>query len=144
MLARLFRSGELTAIWVPDEAHEVIRDLIRGRRQAKQDLTAGRQMLLGFKLRHGRKFSGGTHWRWLGEQAFDTPHQQFVFGEGTRRIEEAQHRCERLDRMLKEALPYWSFAPLVQALQVLRGVGLVIAAILVAEIGDLDRFETPK
>ena len=148
-LARLLRAGELTPIWVPDEAHEAIRDLVRGRRQAKQDLAASRQMLLGFLLRHGRRFSGRTHWskahwRWLGEQSFATPHQQFVFGEGIRRIEEAQTRCNRLDAMLVEAMPHWSLAPLVEVLQALRGVGLVVAATLVAEIGDLGRFETPK
>lgn len=65
-------------------------------------------MLLSFLLCHGRKFAGRTHWskahwRWLGEQAFDAPHQQFVFGEGIRRIEEAQQRCDRLDAMLVEA-----------------------------------------
>ncbi len=149
MLARLLRSGELTAIWVPDEAHEAIRDLIRGRRQAKRDMVASRQMLLSFLLRHGRKFAGRSnwskaHWRWLSEQAFATPHQQFVFGECIRRIEEAQQRCDRLDVMLLEALRHWSLAPLVQALQALRGVGLVVAATLAAEIGDLGRFDTPK
>ncbi|TWI33094.1 transposase IS116/IS110/IS902 family protein [Mesorhizobium tianshanense] len=84
------------------------------------------------------------HWRWLGEQAFGSPHQQFVFGECIRRIEEAQARCERLDLMLQEVMEGWSLAPLVKALQALRGVGLVIAATLVTEIGDLARFQTPK
>ncbi len=148
-LARLLRAGELTAIWVPDEIHEAMRDLVRARRQAKGDLVAARQMLLGFLLRHGRKFPGKTnwtrlHWRWLGEQAFGSPHQQFVFGECIKRIEEAQARCDRLDLMLQEAMEGWSLAPLVKALQTLRGVGLVIAATLVTEIGDLTRFQTPK
>lgn len=148
-LARLLRAGELTAIWVPDEDHEAMRDLVRARRQAKDDLVAARQMLLGFLLRHGRKYSGRTnwtrmHWRWLGEQAFSSPHQQFVFAECIRRIEDAQARCDRLDRMLEEAIPGWSLAPLVKALQALRGIGLVIAATLVTEIGDLGRFRTPK
>lgn len=135
-LARLLRAGELTAIWVPDESHEAMRDLVRARRQAKGDLVGARQMLLSFLLRHGRKFPGKTnwtrsHWRWLGEQAFGSPHQQFVFGECVRRIEEAQARCDRLDHMLQEAMGGWSLAPLVKALQALRGVGLVIAATLV-------------
>lgn len=100
-LARLLRAGELTAIWVPDEDHEAMRDLVRARRQAKEDLVAARQMLLGFLLRHGRKYSGRTNWtrmpwRWLGEQAFSSPHQQFVFAEGIRRIDEAQARRETL------------------------------------------------
>ncbi|MBB3572052.1 transposase [Rhizobium sp. BK491] len=86
-LARLLRAGELTAIWVPDESHEAMRDLVRARRQAKGDLVAARQMLLGFLLRHGGKFTGKTnwtrsHWRWMGEQSFGSPQQQFVFGEG--------------------------------------------------------------
>ncbi|WFU07263.1 IS110 family transposase (plasmid) [Rhizobium sp. CB3171] len=148
-LARLLRAGELTAIWVLDEDHEAMRDLVRARRQAKDDLVAARQMLLGFLLRHGRKYTGKTnwtrrHWGWLGEQAFGSPHQQFVFGECIRRIEETQSRCDRIDRMLQEALSGWSLAPLVKALQALRGVGLVVAATLVSEIGDLGRFRTPK
>lgn len=67
-----------------------------------------------------------------------------MFGEGVRRIEEAQARCERLDQMLKEAMEGWSMVPLVKSLQALRGVGLVIAATLVTEIGDLTPFQTPK
>lgn len=67
-------------------------------------------MLLSFLLQYGRKFTGRlngskAHWRWLGEQAFDAPHQQFVIGESIRRIEEAQQRCDRLDAMLVEVLP---------------------------------------
>lgn len=126
-----------------------MRDLVRARRHAKGDLVAARQMLLGFLLRHGRKFPGRTNWtrmhcRWLGEQAFGSPHQQFVFGECIRRIEEAQARCERLDQMLQEAMEGWSLAPLVRALQALRGVGLVISATLFTEIGDLARFQHPR
>lgn len=94
-LARLLRAGELTAIWVPDEYHEaVVIRLGRGVRRKAILLLPGR-MLLGFLLRQGRRFPGGTnwtrmHWRWLGEQAFPSPHQQFVFSECVRRIEEAQ------------------------------------------------------
>jgi len=80
----------------------------------------------------------------MGEQSFGSPQQHFVFGEGVRRIEEAQARCERLDQMLKEAMEGWSMVPLVKSLQALRGVGLVIAATLVTEIGDLTPFQTPK
>lgn len=84
------------------------------------------------------------HWRWLGEQAFPSPLQRFVFGECVRRIEEAQARCDRLDGALQEATGSWSLAPLAKALQALRGVGLVVAATLATEIGDLSRFRTPK
>src|SRR5919112_2002045 len=148
-LARLLRAGELTAVWVPDEGHEAVRDLVRARRQAKDALTAAKLTLLSFLLRQDRRFPGRStwsqaHWRWLGQQAFASPHHQLVFGEGIRRIEEAQARCERLDLALAEAVAGWSLAPLGEALQALRGVGLVVAATLVAEIGDLSRFESPK
>jgi transposase len=148
-LARLLRAGELTAVWVPDEGHEAVRDLVRARRQAKDDLTAAKLTLLSFLLRQDRRFPGRStwsqaHWRWLGQQAFASPHHQLVLGEGIRRIEEAQARCDRLDLALAEAVAGWSLAPLGEALQALRGVGLGVAATLVAEIGDLSRFETPK
>jgi transposase len=148
-LARLLRAGELTAVWVPDEEHEAVRDVVRARRQAKDDLVAAKLALLSFLLRHARRFPGRstwnkTHWRWLGEQTFASPHQQLVFGEHLRRIAEAQARCDRLDAALAEAVAGWRLAPLVEALQALRGVALVVAATLVAEIGDLGRFETPK
>ena len=149
-LARLLRAGELEPVWVPDEGHEAMRDLVRARRSAKEDLTAARQSLLSFLLRHGRRYAVGrkrwtrAFWRWLGEQAFASPHQQLVFGEAIRRIEEAQARCDRLDAALAEAVEGWSLAPVVRALQALRGVRLVVAATLVAEIGDLGRFASPK
>ena len=149
-LARLLRAGELEPVWVPDEGHEAMRDLVRARRGAKEDLTAARQSLLSFLLRHGRRYAVGrkrwtrAFWRWLGEQAFASPHQQLVFGEHLRRIEEAQARCDRLDAALAEAVEGWALAPVVRALQALRGVGLVVAATLVAEIGDLSRFASPK
>ncbi len=148
-LARLLRAGELTAIWVPDEAHEAIRDLVRARRVAREDASAAKQALLSFLLRHGRRFPGRAnwtkaHWRWLGEQAFDSPHHQLVFEEYKHRIRQAEERCARLEPALAEAVPGWSLAPLVDALQALRGVGLVVAATLAAEIGDLRRFRTPK
>ena len=115
----------------------------------RRTLSAAKQSLLSFLLRHERRFPGRStwsraHWRWLGEQAFASAHQQLVFGEGIRRIEEAHARCDRLDLALAEAVAGWRLAPLVQALQALRGVGLVVAATLVAEIGDLSRFENPK
>ena len=148
-LARLLRAGELTAIWVPDEAHEAIRDLIRARRSAQQDATAAKQSVRSFLLRHDRRFSGKSawtkmYWRWLTEQAFEYPHQQLAFEETKHRVVEAQARVGRLETALAEAVEAWHFGPLVRSLQVLRGVRLVVAATLVAEIGDFTRFDNPK
>jgi transposase len=115
-LARLLRAGELAAVWVPDEEHEAVRDVVRARRQAKHDLVSAKLALRSFLLRHERRFPGRsawnkTYWRWLGEQAFASPHQQLVFGEHLRRIEEAQARCDRLDAALAGAVAGWRLAP---------------------------------
>lgn len=99
-LARLLRAGELTAIWVPDEAHEAVRDLIRARRSAKEDATGAKQTVRSFLLRHDRRFTGRaawtkTYWRWLAEQRFDFAHQQLAFEEMQKRVLEAQARVGR-------------------------------------------------
>ena len=101
-LARLHRAGELTAVWVPDEVHEAVRDLVRAREAAADDLRRKRQQLLSFLLRRGRIYSGGGHWtlahrRWLAKQAFEHTAQQIVFQEGIDAIEDAVQRLHRLD-----------------------------------------------
>ena len=83
-LARLLRAGDLTPVWVPDVVHEAVRDLVRARAAASEDLRRKRQQLLSFLLRHGRIYSGRKHWtkmhlHWLAQQKFDHPAQQIVF-----------------------------------------------------------------
>jgi len=139
----------LVGVWVPDEPHEAIRDVVRAHRQAKQDLTSARTCLKSFLLRHDRRYPGKTswgttHWRWLADQTFPYPHQQFVYEEYKRRIRELEERCKRLEQVLVEAMQEWQLAPVVEALQALRGIRLIAADTLVSEIGDLDRFESPK
>jgi transposase len=100
-LARLHRAGELTAVWVPDEVHEAVRDLVRSRLATAEDVRRKRQQLLSFLLRHGRIFTGGDHWtrahrRWLAEQRFDHPAQQIVFQDAVAAIEDAIERLRRL------------------------------------------------
>lgn len=148
-LARLLRAGELTAVWVPDEAHEAIRDVVRARRQAKQDLVSAKNTLKSFLLRHDRRYPGKAiwgrmHWRWLSDQRFAFAHQQFVYVEYKRRIHELEERCVRLEKVLEEAVLDWPLAPVVTALQALRGIRFIAAITLVAEIGDLHRFDRPK
>ena len=59
-LARLSRAGELTSVWVPDEAHEAMRDLIRAREAATKDVRQARQRIQSFLLRHGRRYAGAV------------------------------------------------------------------------------------
>jgi len=148
-LARLHRAGELTGVWAPDPAHEAVRDLVRAREAAADDLRRKRQQLLSFLLRHGRIYSGGGHWtlahrRWLAGQKFDHAAQQIVFQEGINAIEDSLQRLRRLEKQLALIVPEWSMAPVVEAYQAMRGASFLVAVTFTAEIGDVRRFDTPR
>jgi transposase len=148
-LARLHRAGELTAIWVPDPAHEAVRELVRAREAAMEDLREKRQHLQSFLLRHGRTFSGRKPWtrahaRWLSELTFEHPAQYLVLREYRQAVEDAEARLDRLTQHVAEVVATWSMAPVVEAYQALRGVALLTAVTFVAEIGDVRRFESPR
>ena len=148
-LARLLRAGELTAVWVPDESHEAMRDLIRARDSAVDDLRRKRQSISSMMLRQGRTYPGKKTWgarhlRWLQEQNFDHPSQQLVLQELLLAARHAGERLQRMEAAVIEFLPKWSLAPTVEALQALRGINLVTAATIMAEIGDLRRFDSPR
>jgi len=148
-LARLLRAGELTAVWVPDAIHEAVRDLVRAREAAAQDLRRKRQQLLSFLLRHGRIFDGRQHWtlahrRWLAGQSFAHPAQQIVFQDAIEAMEEALARLRRLEQQLVAIVPSWSMAPIVAAYQAMRGASFLVAVTVAAEIGDLRRFDNPR
>lgn len=150
MLARLWRAGELTPIWIPDEEQEAMRDLIRTRKQAVDAVKVAKQQLLSFLLRHGLRYENGEYWtqrhrRCLAElRRFRFSHQQLVFEELKRAVDQAEERVSTLDQAIETAIPDWHFAPVVDALRTLRGVNTTIAATVVAEIGDITRFENPR
>ena len=148
-LARLLRAGELTPVWVPDEGHEAMRDLVRARAAAVETLRVHKQQVAAFLLKHGRHFPRKTSWgarylRWLQEQKFAHPAHQIVLQEAVGAVRLARERVLRLEKLIEELLPTWSLAPVVTALQALRGVNLIVAVTFVAEIGDLRRFESPR
>jgi transposase len=129
-LAKLLRAGELTAVWVPDARHEAMRDLVRAREAAAQDQTRKGQQVTSFLLRHGRIFPrtktwGATHARWLTEQAFEHVEQRIAFEELAMAARQASERVARLEAAIAELVPQWSMAPLVEALQAMRGSDLV-------------------
>src|SRR6201998_2857273 len=135
-LARLPRGSELTGVWAPragheggwgllggpDAAHGAVRDLVRAREAAADDLRRKRQQLLSFLLRHSRIYSAGGHWtlahrRWLDGQKFEHAGEQIVFQEGIDAIEDAVQRLRRLEKQLALIVPDWSMAPVVEAYQ---------------------------
>jgi transposase len=148
-LARLLRAGELTAVWVPDPAHEAMRNLVRARTAAVETLRVHKQQVRAFLLRHGRtapvkKSWGARYRRWLQEQRFEHPADQIVLQEYVEAVRLAEERLVRIERAIAEFLPGWSLAPVVEALMALRGVDLVVAVSFAAEIGDVRRFESPR
>jgi transposase len=148
-LARLHRAGELTAIWVPDPTHEAVRDLVRARTAAMETVRRARQQLQGFLLRHGRVFAGRKTWspahrRWLAGLSFAHPAQQVVLQEQIDAITEAERRRDRLGEQIRGLARDWSMAPVVAALQAMRGIAFLSAVVLAAEIGDFRRFANPR
>lgn len=147
-LARLHRAGELSAVWIPDTAHEAMRDLVRARLAAVRSLRQARQQLSGFLLRHGFHYSRPAwtqmHRRWLAGLCFEQPIHHIVLEDHIATIEAATERRDRLTKQIEIMLPDWSLAPVVLALQSLRGMALVTAATMIAELGDLSRFTNPR
>jgi transposase len=148
-LARLARSGDLTAVYIPQVEDEAIRDLARAREDAISDLKDAKFRLKAFLLRHDIRYGGRANWgpahlRWLSEVVCPTPAQPIVFQEYVRAVHEHTERLQRLDQELQEQVKAWRLPPVVEALQALRGVQFTVAVTMVAEIGDLTRFENPR
>ncbi len=148
-LARLLRSGDLTSIYVPSVADEAIRDLSRGREDAVGDLKRSKVRLKAFLLRQDIRYEGRANWnaahlRWLARVVCPTPAQQIVFQEYVHTVTEQSERLRRLESELHTAVKTWRLYPVVEAVQALRGLDLTGAGTLIAEVGDLTRFDTPR
>ena len=146
-LAKLHRAGELTAVWVPDCRHEAMRDLVRARLDAVHSLRRARQQLSGFLLRqgchYGRPAWTKLHRRWLAGLSFAQAVHHIVLEDYIAAVEGAEARRDRLTAQIEAMLPDWTLAPIVAAVQTMRGMALVNAATLIAELGDLSRFANP-
>lgn len=150
MLARLHRAGELTPVYVPDRENEAMRDLTRAREDAKIAERKAKQLLSAFLLRHGLRYSGRQPWtiayfRWVADLKLPHPAQQIVLQQYLDAIRDSSLRVGQLTEQIHELLPAWKLAPVVQALQAMRGVSLVVAATTIAELGDIkNRFSNPR
>jgi transposase len=149
LLARLMRSGDLPAVYVPRVEDEAIRDLSRAREDTIRDLRAAKFRLKAFLLRQDLRYTGQATWgpahlRWLSEVVCATPAQQIVFQEYVRAVNEHTERLQRLAQELHEQVHTWRLQPVVEALQALRGVQFTVAVTVLAELGDLTRFDNPR
>lgn len=152
-LARCYQKGDLTAVWVPDAAHEALRDLVRAREAAKKDQLRHRHRLSKFLLRHGmRPGEAGPAWgtkflAWIRIHAhFAEPALEATVTHYLHEVEHAAERIEKLEQAIDEAVQQASpeMRAVIEALQSLRGVALTTAATVVCELGSLSRFESPR
>jgi transposase len=148
-LARSYRAGDLTAVWVPDEAHEALRDLVRAREAAKQDQLRARHRLSKFLLRHGRRPPAGVkpwtlkYMDWVRQQVqFEQPAQDYTRLDYVHEVEHANDRVRRLEEAIAEAVKQApsQMREVIQALQALRGVAQISAVTIVSELGQISRF----
>ena len=149
MLARLSRSGDLIAVRVPDVVDESVRDLVRAREDAVRECRNGRHRLKALLLRNGIGYAGKTAWtaahlRWLATVKLAHSAQQIAFQEYLGSITQSTDRIARLEKSMIDALPQWGLRPVVQALQAMRGIQLIAAMTLVAELQDFLRFDNPR
>ena len=149
-LARTLRNGDLTAVWVPDEEQEAMRDLTRARDDMKGQERKARQQLNAYVLRHGHAWPSNktrwtqTHYNWLESLKFPHDWQQVVLQEYIDAVKAASQRVADITAQMERVLPQWSLAPVVDSLVALRGIDKLAAMVLLAELGDISRFDSPK
>ena len=152
-LARCYRAGDLTAVWVPDAAHEALRDLVRARLAAKRDQLRARHRLSKFLLRHGRRppeeVGAWTlkHLDWVRSKVhFEEAAQNATLLDYLHEVEHMAARITRLEQAIDAVLPTLpaTMRAVIDGLQSLRGVAKVSAVTLVAELGQLSRFAHPR
>lgn len=148
-LVKLLRAGELTAVWVPDERHEAMRELTRAREAAVVDLRSKRQQVSAFLLRHELRHGGKRTWTkahmsWLAGLKLAHLEQRIAFEEMLLAVRQAGERIERLEQAIRAAVEDWSLREVVPALMAMRGIDLISATAFLAEVGDLSRFRTPR
>lgn len=148
-LAHCLRGGDLTAVYVPDEETEALRDLERARYAAKRAELVAKQQLGKFLLRHGRRWNDGSNWTrkhldWVRQQTFEHEAQRRVLADYLKSLEDAAERVERLTSDVAELIEISVLAPLTLAVQGLRGIATLSGAVIAAEIGDLRRFRAAE
>jgi transposase len=152
-LARCYRAGDLTVVWVPDAAHEALRDLVRAREAAKSDQLRARNRLGKFLLRQGRRAPEGTkawtgkYLKWIKEQVrFEQPAQEATLLDYLHEVEHAAERIQRLEKAIDvavETVPQ-KMRAVIAGLQSLRGIAKISAVSIVAELGEISRFAQPR
>jgi len=147
-LARLHRSGDLTAVYVPDQEDEAIRDLVRARDDISKAVRKIKQQINAFMLRHNGVYQGKSKWskahrNWLANMKMNHPAQQVALTEYLDALADTESRVKRITGQIEAFCQTWRLRKVVQALQGMRGISMINAATIICELGDLSRFEQP-
>jgi len=147
-LARLHRSGDLTAVYVPKLEDEALRDLVRARDDCVNALKRAKQQLGAFLLRHNICYSGKSKWskayfNWLADISMPHPAQQITLQEYIDIIQDGKNRIERISQQMRQLSDQSQLSHLNKSLQSLRGVSDIVSTVVVSELGDLTRFDSP-
>jgi transposase len=148
-LARCYRAGELTSVWIPDQAHEALRDLVRAREAAKKDQLRARHRLGKFLLRAGRRRPekqaawGTAHLDWIRAQQFEHPAQQATIEDYIGEVDHVMARVDRLEKAIDDAIKtaHPTTRAVIEGLQALRGIAKLTATTFAVEVGNFSRFE---
>jgi transposase len=151
-LARSHRAGDLTAVWVPDEGTEALRDLVRAREAAKQDQLRARHRLAKFLLRTGQRPAPGVkawtemYMAWVRQLGYEQAAREWTRLDYLHEVEQMGERVRRLEQAIREAIKVASpqMQEVIRGLQALRGIAEISAVTLVAELGNLSRFESAR
>ena len=151
-LARSYRSGDLTAVWVPDEGSESLRDLARAREAAKQDQLRARHRLSKFLLRMGQRPAVGMkawtapYMAWVRQVHFTQVAREATMLDYLHEVDHMSERVRRLEQAITEAVKLATPAvqEVVNGLQALRGIAEISAVTIIAELGSITRFDTPR
>lgn len=148
-LARLHRARELSPIHVPTSDDEAVRDLVRAREDVRRDLTAARNRLAKFLLRHGRIYREGKNWTvrhrgWLNSQTFEHPAERLTFDHYLAAVDHQDACRADLEKAIADIASQPPFAESVEKLVALRGIGVLSAMVLLTEIQDFRRFQHPR
>jgi len=151
-LARSYRSGDLTAVWVPDEGSEALRDLVRAREAAKQDQLRARHRLGKFLLRMGQRPAVGMkawtapYMAWVRQVHFTQLAREATMLDYLYEVDHMGERVKRLEQSITEAVKLATPAvqEVVKGLQALRGIAEISAVTIVAELGSITRFENAR
>jgi len=136
-------------VYIPSVEDEALRDLVRAREDGLRDLKAAKVRLKAFLWRQDLRYAGRASWgaaplRWVADGVCPTPAQPSVFQEYVRTVTEQTERLQRLEAELATLGPSWRWDPVVEAMQALRGGQFTAAVTLIAELGELRRFATPR